>query len=190
MPAIGLIKKVDFFVRNKPFDLKVTYLPEGYIKDKRKKSGLRPELTLMKKLARNLNVVFGKKAPDSFLIPDLWKKLENHPDSRTSELLPELQECREYILDDCIGKPAHLVRWLYENQGVRRFDASNRLFLVLVDKDNFFESWKLKRAKSLIEKVVNNYLDKIGDSPGFELEFNWEGVTYITESDAVFVLKE
>ena len=36
IPAVGLIKKIDFFVNDKPFDLKVTYLPEGYIKDYRK----------------------------------------------------------------------------------------------------------------------------------------------------------
>lgn len=190
IPAVGLIKKVDFFTKSKPFDLKVTYLPEGYIKDKRKESELRPELTLMKRLARNLNIAFDKEAPDSFLIPDLWRKLEDHPDSKTDKLLSELQECRECILDDCIENPDHLVLWLYENQGVRRFDASNRLFLVLVNKGNFFESWKLKRAKPLIEGVVNDYLDKVGDNPGFELKFDWEGDTYITESDAIFVLKE
>ena len=44
IPAIGQIKKIDFFVNDKPFDLKVTYLPEGYIKEYRKLNGLRAEL--------------------------------------------------------------------------------------------------------------------------------------------------
>ena len=35
LPAVGLVKKIDFFVRDVPFDLKVTYLPEGYLKEKR-----------------------------------------------------------------------------------------------------------------------------------------------------------
>ena len=36
LPAVGLVKKIDFFVRDVPFDLKVTYLPEGYLSEKRK----------------------------------------------------------------------------------------------------------------------------------------------------------
>lgn len=51
IPAVGLIKKIDFFVNNKPFDLKVTYLPEGYIKDYRRGHGLPPELTFNEKVS-------------------------------------------------------------------------------------------------------------------------------------------
>lgn len=189
-PAVGLIKKIDFFIKNKQFDLKVTYLPEGYIKARRKEFGLRPELVLMKKLARNLKISYDNSTSDSFLIPDLWRKLDDHPDENAKELIAELKEYRENILMDCIQTPTHLVRWLYENQGVRRFDASNRLFLVLIDKNNFFESWKLKRAKPLITSVVNRYLDSVDDSSGFELDFNWEGNSYTTEADAIFVLKQ
>ena len=29
LPAVGLVKKIDFFVKDVPFDLKVTYLPEA-----------------------------------------------------------------------------------------------------------------------------------------------------------------
>ena len=35
LPAVGLIKKVDFFWRDFPFDLKVTYFPDGFIQLKR-----------------------------------------------------------------------------------------------------------------------------------------------------------
>jgi len=73
LPAVGLIKKIDFFVKDKPYDLKVTYLPEGYIKERRKNDGLKSELTLLKKAARELKIAFDKKGSESFLIPDLWK---------------------------------------------------------------------------------------------------------------------
>ena len=79
IPAVGQIKKIDFFLNDKPFDLKVTYFPEGYIKDYRKTSGLRPELTLMKDLARKLEIGFDTSVPDSVLIPDLWHKLDDNP---------------------------------------------------------------------------------------------------------------
>lgn len=151
---------------------------------------MRPELTLMKGVARTLNIGFDASVADSMLIPDLWRKLDDSPKGCARELISELQECREILLNECITNPEPLVRWLYENQGLRRFDASNRLFLVLVDKSNFFDSWKLKRAKTLISENVNSYLDEIDQGIGFQLDFFWEGETYSTESDAIFVVKQ
>ena len=190
IPAVGQIKKIDFFVNNKPFDLKVTYLPEGYIKDHRKSRGFRPELTLMKGLARDLDIGYDRSMADSILIPDLWRKLDDNPQCGAKELINELQEYRETLLDECIANPKPLVQWLYENQGTRRFDASNRLFLVLVDKIDFFSSWKLKRARPLISEHVTNYLTGVNQGTDFQLDFDWEGETYSTEADIIFVVKE
>ena len=189
IPAVGQIKKIDFFLNNKPFDLKVTYLPEGYIKDYRKTSGLRPELTLMKDLARKLDISFDPSVPESVLIPDLWRKLDDHPSDEAHRMKRELYACRETLLNESIANPEPLAQWFYENQGVRRFDASNRLFLVLVDKTNFFDSWKLKRARSLIVQYVNDYLKKVNTDLGFQLGFNWDGETYSTEAEVIFVIK-
>ena len=190
IPAVGQIKKIDFFVNNKPFDLKVTYLPEGYIKDHRKSRDLRPELTLMKGLARKLGIGFDKSARDSILIPDLWRKLDDNPQRSAKELISELQAYRETLLDDCVANPKPLTQWLYENQGARRFDASNRLFLVLVDKSDFFDSWKLKRARPLISRHVTDYLIRVNQDTDFQLDFLWEGETYPTEADVIFVIKQ
>ena len=189
IPAVGLIKKIDFFIKDKPFDLKVTYLPEGYIKEQRKSKGLRPELTLLKQAARSLNITYDRTASETFLITDLWRKLDDHPHLSAIDLISELKDYRINLLNECIQTPVSLVRWLYENQGVRRFDAANRLFLVLVDQHDFFESWKLKRAKSLISNRVYQYLDTVGSSPGFELDFDWQGNTHTVEADVVFVTK-
>ncbi len=52
LPATGLVKKVDFFIHDFPFDLKVTYFPDGYIETLRRAEGLRPELTELKALSR------------------------------------------------------------------------------------------------------------------------------------------
>ncbi len=190
IPAVGQIKKIDFFLNNKPFDLKVTYLPEGYIKDCRKANGLRPELTLMKISARKLNIAFDASAPESVLIPDLWRKLDDNPNDSARELIDELQTYREEVLNTAITEPKSLGRWFYENQGLRRFDASNRLFLVLVDKTNFFDSWKLKRARPLIAAHVTNYLEEANTDVGFQLDFYWDGETYSTEADVIFVTKQ
>jgi hypothetical protein len=56
VPAVGQVKKIDFFVKDVPFDLKVTYMPEGFFKDCRKNSGLKPELTILKQAARAKNL--------------------------------------------------------------------------------------------------------------------------------------
>ncbi len=76
-------------------------------------------------------------------------------------------------------------RW-YTFTGILTFDASNRLFLVLVDCDNFFESWKLKRAKPLLVDNIHRHLDN-ATNKGYNLSFAWEGATYNTTSDVVFV---
>jgi hypothetical protein len=40
-----------------------------------------------------------------------------------------------------------------------RFDASNRLFIILIDINNFEESWKLKRNTKLLTSKIVEYLD-------------------------------
>lgn len=45
-----------------------------------------------------------------------------------------------------------------EQQGEMHFDASNRLFLVLVDASDFDNSWKLKRNMDLLEPSITDYL--------------------------------
>ncbi len=165
LPAIGLIKKVDFFINDIPFDLKVTNLPEGFIKEERKKVSLRPELTILKQFCRNNSIHYSDDLQESKLLEDLWIKVKDHPSNDASSLISELKRQRLNILDKALKNPETLIRWLYENQGVRRFDASNRLFLILINCDNFFESWKLKRAKLLLIEKINSHLNSISGIP-------------------------
>lgn len=188
IPAIGQIKKIDFFINEKPFDLKVTYMPEGYFKDRRKSDGLRPELALMKNACKTLGISFDTRLSAGSLISDLWQKLEDHPSREAKGLIEELNDYRNSCLDAAIRNPENLIRWLYENQGTRRFDASNRLFLILVDRRNFFDSWKLKRAKPLLAEQINKHLDNSCEM-GYELDFSWKSNTYTAETDSIFVVK-
>jgi len=190
LPAVGLIKKIDFFINDVPFDLKVTYMPEGFIKDNRRVDGLRPEITLLKRFCREHNIYFDTTLPEARLREDLWAKVNDQPSQSATLLITDLTEKRREYLKSVMENPLGLVRWLYENQGVRRFDASNRLFLVLVDCNNFFESWKLKRAKSLLVDKIHGHLDRIADSAGQQISFSWEGVEYTTISDIIFVTHE
>jgi hypothetical protein len=187
LPAVGLVKKIDFFVRDTPFDLKVTYLPEGFLSGKRKAAGNRPELTLLKRAARTHGLPISADLADAALLQDLWAKVADHPSAECKQLIAELVNFRNTLVTDIERDPAELIRWLYENQGDRRFDASNRLFLVLVDQRNYFDSWKLKRAKPLMEEKIRAYLDGCGNNPGRQIDFSWEGEAYSTISDVLVV---
>lgn len=187
LPAVGLVKKIDFFVHDTPFDLKVTYLPEGYIKVKRQAENLQPELTLLRRAARANALPIATDLAEAALLQDLWAKVSDHPSDACTQLVSDLRDFRNALVAEIEKAPTDLIRWLYENQGERRFDASNRLFLVLVDPRNFFDSWKLKRAKPLMEAKICAYLGGCGESPGQRIEFDWDGVRYSTVSDVIVV---
>lgn len=186
LPAVGLIKKIDFFVRGVPYDLKVTYLPEGYIKDCRRSAGEKEESSILKKFCRQHQIHYDTTLPSARLLEDLWNRVADLPGNDAKTLIHDLKIRRLAILNNAKQNPEELILWLYENQGVRRFDAANRLFLVLVDCDNFFESWKLKRAKPLLVEKVHGHLNTAHHA-GYDLTFQWEGATYAVTSEVIFV---
>jgi len=189
IPAVGKIKKIDFFVDDVPFDLKVTYLPEGFIKEMRRAENEKPELTQVRSVAKTLRIVFDNDLPDGKLLDDLLKKLKDHPNNVAQGLVKELYAYRISLLGRVQKDPEELITWLYENQGIRRFDSGNRLFLVLVDTAAFFDSWKLKRAKPLLEDRISKFIDGLPAPPGRKVVFNWEGTKYECRSDVCFVVK-
>ena len=97
------------------------------------------------------------------------------------------------ILNEARANPHRLAKWLYENQSPGRFGAENRIFLVLVDTDDFAESWKLKRNMDLLKPVINNYLDSFagGNIADFRIKFNYQDrpQTFTALTDIVFVVK-
>lgn len=96
------------------------------------------EITELKRFCREHDIHFDSAMRESKLLPDLWQKIGDHPSSRAGDLVAELKTVRLDILEKVKNEPEVLARWLYENQGFRRFDASNRLYLVLVDLNHFF----------------------------------------------------
>ena len=191
LPAVGRVKKIDFFINNVPYDLKVTYLPEEYIAERRKARGLRPEITLLRSLAQQFQVHYDRNMPPKRFREDIWTKLADHPSQQVIDSLQELKETRNSILEEAILNPSPLIRWLYERQGARRFDASNRLFLILVDKSNYSDSWKLKRARPLLVDRIHSYLDDASTNPGQDIEFQWlDGQVYHVVSDVIFIVHE
>lgn len=193
LPTVGQIKSVDFFIDNVPFDLKVTYLPAEYIKEKRKEKGYPVELTFLKKKAEEARIVFDKNAKPADILYEIIEKMKDRNDSFTKGVLAQLKSEKVEILREVQANPKMLATWLYENQGEMRFGSENRLFLVLVDTEDFYGSWKLKRNIDLLKPNIISYLDgfKRKRIEDLEIVFKFKGKPqeFKTLTDVIFVVK-
>ncbi|MFN8488877.1 MAG: hypothetical protein U0350_14920 [Caldilineaceae bacterium] len=190
LPALGQVKKVDFFIHDFPFDLKVTYFPDGYMKLLRRDHGLSPELTELKRFCKREQIWFDSTQPEGTLYTELYSKISEYPSSSARDFIEEFNSTRTRLIQETIDNPRSLKIWLYENQGIRRFDASNRFFLILVDMKNLDESWKLKRNKMLLVDAIHKHLDSVNSDTIKELrlEFQWQDAAYETYADSLFVV--
>jgi len=192
LPAVGLVKKVDFFWNNFPFDLKVTYFPDGFMKVKRHQRGLRHELTELKAFGRQNNINYDRTATDDEIFEELIRRITESPNPVAQSFIQEFHQTRRDIINDTIANPQELIIWFYENQGTRRFDAANRFFIVLIDRNNLEESWKLKRNREILSTQINDFLNanRNIDFNQFQLNFNWEGDNYQSYATCLFIIRE
>jgi hypothetical protein len=193
LPTVGQIKSVDFFINDIPFDLKVTYLPAEFIKQKRKEKGLPVEFTYLKQRAKEANITFDKNAKPADIFYEITEKMKDRNDAFCQQVLQTLKSEKVEILQEVQANPQLLAKWLYENQGEMRFGSENRLFLVLVDTDDFNNSWKLKRNIDLLKPTIETYLDNFNRKNIDDLQVNFEfkgkphGFTAL--ADVIFVVK-
>lgn len=187
LSAVGEIKSVDFFIDNNPVDLKVTYFPEAYMQGKLKEELGNTEITWLKRQAKSFGIAPDKNLSDAEQYNYLKEELANH---RHSDVINNLAAIRKKIVDDARNNPEGLMKWLYENQSPRLFGAENRLFVVLVDSTDMEQSWRMKRAFSLIEPKVNSYLDTFNDQSLKKIDFTFNKKSYESLADIIFVVKE
>ena len=191
-PSVGRIKKVDFFWYDFPFDLKVTYFPDGFLNDKRRELDLSPEFTDLKRFARSNDIHYDRDARNNEIYDELYAKISESTSEEAKKFIGNLKEVRKDIVSETIENPNELIRWFYENQGTRRFDAANRFFVVLVDSNDIEESWKLKRNKKLLQSEINSFIEK-HDEPDFndmQIEFDWNDEnSYTTYATVLFITK-
>ncbi len=194
LPTVGQIKGVDFFINNVPFDLKVTYLPAEYIRYKRKEKGFPVELTFLKSKAAEAEIIFDKKAKYADLYYEITEKMKDKNDGFCKGVLKTLKDEKLLILKEVEKDPKILAKWLYENQGEMRFGSENRLFLVLVDTEDFNSSWKLKRNLELLKPTILTYIDNFKNKKISDLKvaFNYKGKpqTFTALTDVIFVVKK
>lgn len=186
LSAIGEIKSVDFFIDNYPIDLKVTYFPNEFMEKKLKDKIGNKELAWLKKEAKKVNISPDKNLSDAEQLTFLKEELENHGHSN---IIKVLTKHKQKIIDKACKHPKELMEWLYENQSARLFGAENRLFLVLVDTKDMKQSWKMKRAFTLIEPTVNDYLKSFNAHSLKKINFTFNQKKYTSLSNIIFIIK-
>lgn len=190
LPTVGLVKKIDFFINDIPFDLKVTYFPEQLLGDKLKEKGFGVELTRLKQKCRELDIFIPNDLNPKELKTHLYNKLSEDQRPASKIFIKELDLIKKSIIKEAEENPKELKKWLYENQGEARFDASNRFFLVLTDEDNMTNSWKLKRNIVYLTEKIKEHLDGfLINEDEINTEFYWalDQKTYRCKSDIIFV---
>ena len=191
--TVGLIKKIDFFIGHVPFDLKVTYFPDGFMQKRRKELKLKTELQELKTFAIKKGIKYNQNQKDKLIFKELLIRIKESIDPETKKFWKQFNHRRKKIIKETIKQPKKLIRWLYENQGDRRFDAANRLFLILIDEENLEESWKMKRNIDLLKSKINYYLNHIDlkNNQKLKVEFKWlDERRYSVRSDVVFITKK
>ena len=98
LPTVGQIKSVDFFVGDIPFDLKVTYLPTEYIRQKRKEKDYPMELTFLKLKAKEANICYDKNAKPTDIFYEITEKMKDRDDDLCKQTLQTLKAEKIEIL--------------------------------------------------------------------------------------------
>ena len=184
--AVGEIKSVDFFIDDYPVDLKVTFFPNQYMDEKLKAKLGKSLLTWLKAKGKEHGIVVNKDDSESQQIYTLTEKLS---EQGRDDVIREVNKVKEEIIREAQTNPRNLMKWLYEHQGEMRFGAENRLFVILADSTDISQSWKMKRAFSLIEPMVQNYLDTFSNESLQRRDFTFKKQSYSSLADVIFVVK-
>lgn len=96
---------------------------------------------------------------------------------------------RDYDPTDAVKNPSNLAIWMYENQGAQRFGADNRLFVVLLAKDNPERSWESKRDFALVFQRIDDFFSKETVSKDDEVVFTFGRKTYTAVTKVLIIAK-
>ncbi|MCK5522913.1 MAG: hypothetical protein KAI83_07245, partial [Thiomargarita sp.] len=189
LPTVGLVKKIDFFINDIPFDLKVTYFPEQLLADKLK-NRYGNELTMLKRICRQLSIFIPNDMKPKELQLHLYNIIAEDQRTEAKDFITDIKSHKTAIIAEAEENPSELKKWFYENQGEARFDASNRFFLVLTDETDMKNSWKLKRNIVFLRENINHHLDNLSmNMSTLNTEFYWhqKQQIYNCKSDILFL---
>ena len=184
--AVGEIKSVDFFIEDYPIDLKVTFFPSQFMEQKLKEILGKSSISWLKGKCKEVGIVCDK---NSSVTQQFYTLSEKIKEVNRIGILNELDRARQQVIEDAQSKPVELMKWLYENQGEMRFGAENRIYLILADTKDLSQSWKMKRAFSIIEPNVNQYIAEFSSASLKTIKFEFKKKVYTALSDILFILK-
>ncbi|MBR5069152.1 MAG: hypothetical protein IKX25_07090 [Bacteroidales bacterium] len=184
--AVGEIKSVDFFIKGFPIDLKVTFFPNQYMDEKLRIKLGKNVLSWLKAKGKEYGLSVDANDSEAQQIYTLTEKLS---ELGHEEVIKVLNDTRSQVVQEAQDNPVDLMKWLYEHQGEMRFGAENRLFVILADSTDISQSWKMKRAFSLIEPKVQKYLDNFSNQSLKHIDFKFNKLRYQSLADVLFVVK-
>ncbi len=96
---------------------------------------------------------------------------------------------KNYNIEDALKNPGDLITWMYENQGAPRFGADNRFYVIVFDRNNIDESWKLKRDFDYVFQEVDKFLDSEAVNGNNEIVFKFKKETFTAVSKILVIQK-
>lgn len=90
-------------------------------------------------------------------------------------------------IDDAINNPVSVCEYLYRLQGAQRFGADNRLFIIIYNRQNPAESWKIKRKYTLIKGLVNDFFSQ--NIPLDPVNFSFNSSQYLAHAKVMFIVE-
>ncbi len=92
--------------------------------------------------------------------------------------------------EEAIANPTELARWLYENQGQQRFGDNARLYVVLIDREDVSQSWRLKRETDIVYPQIDAFLDTATVDDSDVLPFSFRKRPYTATCKILLVTKQ
>lgn len=93
----------------------------------------------------------------------------------------------EKTIDDAINNPVSVCEYMYRLQGAQRFGAENRLFIIIYNRENPSESWKIKRDYSLIKRSVNDFF---GQNLVLDpVNFSFNSTQHLAHAKVMFIVE-
>lgn len=143
-------------------------------------------LAWLKAQGKSFGITADTNDSESQQIYTLTEKLKEQGHDDVNQTL---NDTRQQIIQEAQRNPVELMKWLYEHQGEMRFGAKNRLFVILADSTDITQSWKMKRAFSLIEPKVKSYLDSFTNKSLKQINFSFKKQNYSSLADVIFVVR-
>ena len=94
-----------------------------------------------------------------------------------------------YTIDDAINNPIRACEYLYTYQGAERFGAENRFFVIVYDRVNPTDSWKIKREYSLIKESVDSFFNQDMQLDPISFSFGEKKTPHLAHAKMMFIVK-